>query len=65
MLIGRVEMGVVAFDWPAFCGHTHFARESQFGSTRGINIGGDYHFKRLVRLEWPTGTVQASQFGEA
>ena len=49
----------------AFCGHTHFARESQFGSIRGINIGGDYHFKRLVRLEWPAGTVQTSQFGEA
>lgn len=49
----------------AFCGHTHHARESRLGSIRGINIGGDYHFKRLVRLEWPTGTVRTSQFGEA
>jgi 3',5'-cyclic AMP phosphodiesterase CpdA len=49
----------------AFCGHTHFAREVQVGPTRGINIGGDYHFKRLFRLDWPTGTIRTTQFGEA
>jgi predicted phosphohydrolase len=49
----------------AFSGHTHFARESNLGPIRGVNIGGDYHFKRLVRLEWPTGTLRTSQFGEA
>lgn len=37
----------------AFCGHTHFAREERFGPTRGFNIGGDYHFKRLLRFDWP------------
>lgn len=49
----------------AFCGHTHRAREDYFGPTRGINIGGDYHFKRLVRLQWPSGEIRAKQFGEA
>ena len=49
----------------AFCGHTHYAREAQLGPTRGINIGGDYHFKRLVRVAWPTGAVQTTQFGES
>ena len=48
----------------AFCGHTHFAREANFGPTRGVNIGGDYHFKRLVRLDWPTGEMRTTQFGE-
>jgi 3',5'-cyclic AMP phosphodiesterase CpdA len=47
----------------AFCGHTHFARETTHAATRGINIGGDYHFKRLLRFEWPSGTVTAEQFG--
>jgi len=49
----------------AFCGHTHFAREARLGSLRGVNIGGDYHFKRLVRLEWPTGILRTAQFGDA
>jgi predicted phosphohydrolase len=39
----------------AFCGHTHFAREAEFGPTRGFNVGGDYHFKRLLRFDWPGG----------
>jgi predicted phosphohydrolase len=47
----------------AFCGHTHFAREARLGTIRGINIGGDYHFKRLVRLDWPTGALRTTQFG--
>jgi 3',5'-cyclic AMP phosphodiesterase CpdA len=49
----------------AFCGHTHFAREANLGPTRGYNIGGDYHFKRLLRVEWPTGQVQSVQYGES
>ncbi|HXG10985.1 MAG TPA: metallophosphoesterase [Gemmataceae bacterium] len=49
----------------AFCGHTHCARENTFRGIRGYNIGGDYHFKRLLRLDWPEGTVQAHQFGDA
>ena len=32
---------------------------------RGYNVGGDYHFKRLLRLSWPAGTVTATEFGEA
>jgi 3',5'-cyclic AMP phosphodiesterase CpdA len=48
----------------AFCGHTHRARENQLDGIRGYNIGGDYHFKRLLVLDWPAGTVEAHQFGD-
>jgi predicted phosphohydrolase len=48
----------------AFCGHTHFAREGTLGPTRGFNVGGDYHFKRLLRVEWPAGTVTATEYGQ-
>src|SRR5205085_9481178 len=47
----------------AFCGHTHYARDGDLGPTRGFNVGGDYHFKRLLRLAWPEGTVEATVFG--
>jgi predicted phosphohydrolase len=47
----------------AFCGHTHRERESALGGIRGYNIGGDYHFKRLLWLEWPAGTIAAHVFG--
>ncbi len=45
-----------------FCGHTHRARENQLGSIQGYNIGGDYHFKRLLLVHWPAGTVEAHEF---
>lgn len=45
-----------------FCGHTHAARECTVGPTRGFNVGGDYHFKRLLRVDWPSGTVTAQEF---
>jgi 3',5'-cyclic AMP phosphodiesterase CpdA len=48
----------------AFCGHTHRAREGDLGSIRGYNVGGDYHFKRLLCLDWPDGKVEAHTFGE-
>jgi predicted phosphohydrolase len=47
----------------AFCGHTHRAREHCLESIRGYNIGGDYHFKRLLLLEWPAGQIEAHTFG--
>jgi 3',5'-cyclic AMP phosphodiesterase CpdA len=47
-----------------FCGHTHRARENRLDSIRGYNIGGDYHFKRLLLLDWPRRTVQAHTFGD-
>ena len=47
----------------AFCGHTHRQRENTLGAIRGYNIGGDYHYKRLLRIDWPAGTVAAHQFG--
>jgi len=46
-----------------FCGHTHRARENTLDNIRGYNIGGDYHFKRLLMLDWPSGTVSAHVFG--
>ncbi|HEY7158102.1 MAG TPA: metallophosphoesterase [Gemmataceae bacterium] len=49
----------------AFCGHTHRARECDWHGIRGYNIGGDYHFKRLLWLNWPAGVVTAHQFGDA
>ena len=47
-----------------FSGHTHRAAEAQLGPARGINIGGDYHFKRLVLVDWPAATVEALTFGD-
>jgi predicted phosphohydrolase len=49
----------------AFCGHTHRAREGDWRGIRGYNIGGDYHFKRLLWLNWPSGTVTEQQFGDS
>jgi predicted phosphohydrolase len=49
----------------AFCGHTHRERECTWHGIRGYNIGGDYHFKRLLWLDWPAATVTAHQFGDA
>ncbi len=49
----------------AFCGHTHRAREGTWHGIRGYNIGGDYHFKRLLWLNWPSGILLAHQFGDA
>jgi predicted phosphohydrolase len=48
----------------AFCGHTHRARESSLGAIRGYNVGGDYHFKRLLSVDWPDGKVEAHTFGD-
>jgi predicted phosphodiesterase len=45
-----------------FCGHTHSARECQVGRMRGFNVGGDYPFKRLLWVDWPSGEVRAEEF---
>jgi 3',5'-cyclic AMP phosphodiesterase CpdA len=47
-----------------FCGHTHRQRETTLGPLHGHNVGGDYHFKRLLWVEWPAATVTAHQFGD-
>jgi hypothetical protein len=47
-----------------FSGHTHRQRENHLGPIRGYNVGGDYHFKRLLVLDWPAGTVAAHVFGD-
>jgi predicted phosphohydrolase len=49
----------------AFCGHTHREREGTWHGIRAYNIGGDYHYKRLLWLDWPAGTITAHQFGDA
>lgn len=46
-----------------FSGHTHRQRENRLKESRGYNIGGDYHFKRLLMVDWPAGTVTAHTFG--
>jgi predicted phosphohydrolase len=48
----------------AFCGHTHRERQADLGSIRGYNIGGDYHYKRLLLLDWPDGDVESLVFGD-
>jgi 3',5'-cyclic AMP phosphodiesterase CpdA len=45
-----------------FCGHTHAAARCTVGPARGFNVGGDYGWKRLLRLAWPAGTVTAVTF---
>lgn len=45
-------------------GHTHRARENRLRTIRGYNVGGDYHFKRLLTLTWPDGAVEAQTFGD-
>jgi predicted phosphohydrolase len=46
-----------------FCGHTHRAREAAVAGGRGFNVGGDYHFKRLLWFDSPDAVVVAHQFG--
>src|SRR5262249_9000659 len=46
-----------------FSGHTHRQRENSLNESRGYNIGGDYHFKRLPMVEWPSCSVTAHTFG--
>jgi len=57
----RRHASQVAF---AFCGHTHRQRENNLGAIRGYNVGGDYHFKRLLCLDWPDGSIEAHTFGD-
>ncbi|HZZ82638.1 MAG TPA: metallophosphoesterase [Gemmataceae bacterium] len=47
-----------------FSGHTHRAIEASLGPARGFNIGGDYHFKRMLVLDWPSGNVETFLFGD-
>lgn len=47
-----------------FCGHTHRARDNVLGNIRGYNVGGDYHFKRLLLVDWPARSVEAHIFGD-
>jgi predicted phosphohydrolase len=45
-------------------GHTHRDVERALGPARGFNIGGDYHFKRMLLIDWPAGTVESFVFGD-
>ncbi len=49
----------------AFCGHTHRQRAGSWHGIRGYNVGGDYHYKRLLWVHWPSGDVTEHQFGDA
>ncbi len=45
-----------------FCGHTHRARQCQVGNMHAYNIGGDYHYKRLLWVDWPARTITPYEF---
>lgn len=45
-----------------FCGHTHAACSVDVDGRQYRNIGGDYHFKRLLYLDTDTGEEQAWDF---
>jgi 3',5'-cyclic AMP phosphodiesterase CpdA len=47
-----------------FSGHTHRSRENTLGPIHGYNIGGDYHFKRLLLIDWLASTLEAHTFGD-
>ena len=46
-----------------FCGHTHRAREAILAGGRAYNIGGDYHFKRLLWFDSPDAVPEVHEFG--
>lgn len=45
-------------------GHTHRAVEASLGPARGHNIGGDYHFKRMLLVDWPAASIETFIFGD-
>jgi predicted phosphohydrolase len=45
-------------------GHTHRACEARLGPARGLNVGGDYHFKRMLLIDWPAHTIETFIFGD-
>jgi 3',5'-cyclic AMP phosphodiesterase CpdA len=47
------------------CGHTHAACTADVAGKRCVNIGGDYHFKRLLLLDTATGAEEWWEFGLA
>ncbi len=46
-----------------FCGHTHRAREAVVAGGRGFNVGGDYHFKRLLWFDHLEAEAAVHVFG--
>jgi predicted phosphohydrolase len=46
-------------------GHTHRARQAVWNGVPAHNIGGDYHFKRLLLFDWPAGRIEQHVFGDA
>jgi len=45
-----------------FSGHTHRERIEDWNGMRGYNIGGDYHYKRVLELSWPDREVSSQEF---
>lgn len=64
---GNRRMQGVVLDDPRIrtiiCGHTHAACEADVAGKRCLNIGGDYHFKRLLLLDTDTGAEQWWELG--
>ena len=48
----------------AFSGHTHRACTGALGAIQGFNVGGDYHYKRLLVIQWPQCHLTAHDFGD-
>lgn len=46
----------------AVCGHVHAASEWRGDRLHGVNIGGDYHFKRLLLLDTTTWRTRSVEF---
>lgn len=42
----------------------HTASAGVLDGVPTFNIGGDYHFKRLLLLDWPGGQVETHTFGD-
>lgn len=64
---GNRRMQDVVLDDPriraVICGHTHAACVADVAGKRCLNIGGDYHYKRLLLLDTDTGAEQWWEFG--
>ncbi len=57
----RAHAGRIPF---IFSGHTHRDTECRLGDAIGLNVGGDYHFKRMLIVDWPGGQTHAHVFGD-
>jgi 3',5'-cyclic AMP phosphodiesterase CpdA len=45
-----------------FSAHTHKTVDTSYKSIPAHNIGGDYGWKRLLLLDWPSGSVESREY---